>query len=108
MTSDNPLSGTSYLPPHRLIVRARLPSGAKNGYFWEIIRDDDTHNLVRQSSESFKTMEEAYTVGSVILNKSLTKNITPTPTAGLRPRLLSPMRDIPTTATSVSRTPVLN
>jgi hypothetical protein len=85
MKSEHPLSGTNYQPPHRLIVRARSPSGAKNGYFWEIVRDNESHSIIRQSSESFRSMEEAYTLGSVVLNRTLTKGITPMPTDGLRP-----------------------
>jgi hypothetical protein len=83
MISDNFLSGTNYVPPHRLIVRARSPSGATSGYFWEIIRDNEKQSVVRQSPKSFKTMEEAYTVGAVILNQTLTKNIAGAPSADL-------------------------
>lgn len=69
MTSENPLSRFGYQPPHRLLVKARTRTGPNKGYFWEIVRDNTTDSVVRRSSESYGTMEEAYTRGAVMLNR---------------------------------------
>src|ERR1700722_860909 len=107
MTSDNPLSGTNYQPPHRLIVKARSLSGAKRGYCWQIVRDNDEHSVIRQSSESFRSMEEAYTIGAVMLKRSVTRSTGQTPSTGLRSRHRSPILDIPTTGTAAPQPLVL-
>jgi hypothetical protein len=43
-------------------------TGGTKGYGWEILRDDDeTHPPISRSLGAYKTMEEAYTKGSVAL-----------------------------------------
>jgi hypothetical protein len=54
-------------PPLRLVVSARK-SGPK-GFVWEIVRGDTRPTLVRQSSETFKTLEEAYSRGLAVLER---------------------------------------
>jgi hypothetical protein len=70
MTLHNALTNTGYQQPYRLVIKARTRTGPKKGYFWEIIRDNVTDNLIQQSSESYSTMEEAYDCGSVILRRT--------------------------------------
>jgi hypothetical protein len=67
MTVVNPLSNVRYEPPHRLIVKARVAGRPEKGYIWEIVRLDQGRSLIRRSAESCKTMEEAYTQGSIAL-----------------------------------------
>jgi hypothetical protein len=56
---DGPLS-------YRVVVKARTAGG--KGFVWEIHRDDDhTQHLVGRSERSYKTMEEAYTAGTIAL-----------------------------------------
>jgi len=90
MTLDNPVSGFNYQPPHRLIVKARSPTGTRKGYFWEIVRDNQAQGVIQRSSESYRSMEEAYEFGAVILSQTLAKSLTRTPNVGLRSRHLSP------------------
>jgi hypothetical protein len=71
MTSDNILPSTYHEFPHRLIVKARSRSGANKGYFWEIVRDNEACSVVQQCLESYRSMAEAYTFGSVILTQTL-------------------------------------
>jgi hypothetical protein len=53
-------------PSYRLVVKRR--TGGPKGYGWEIFRDDDeTHPPISRSLGAYKTMEEAYTKGSVAL-----------------------------------------
>jgi hypothetical protein len=54
---------------YRLVVKART-TGHK-GYIWEILKDweDQTNNPAQRSEASYKTMEEAYTQGTVALNR---------------------------------------
>jgi hypothetical protein len=54
-------------PPLRLVISARK-SGPKD-FGWEIVRGEADATLIRQSSETFKTMEEAHTHGSVVLER---------------------------------------
>ena len=56
-------------PIYRLVVKAR--TAGHKGYVWEIIRDweDQTRDPVQRSEASYKTMEEAYTQGTVALNR---------------------------------------
>jgi hypothetical protein len=57
-------------PSYRLIVKAR--TGRPKGYGWEIFHDDDEmRRPVSRSLGSYKTMEEAYTKGSVALDRLL-------------------------------------
>jgi hypothetical protein len=52
--------------PFRLVVKARSSSGRK-AFMWEIVRGNGQETSIQQSSESFKTMAEAYDHGSVAL-----------------------------------------
>lgn len=55
------------------IMIIRAPRGAKKygakKNVREIVQDNSSHALVQRSSESFGTMEEAYTYGSSALNE---------------------------------------
>jgi hypothetical protein len=51
---------------YRLVVKARSSSGRK-GFIWEIVSGEAKQTCIQRSSESFKTMEDAYTQGSVAL-----------------------------------------
>ena len=54
-------------PPLRLVVSARK-SGPK-GFSWEIVRGETRPTMIRQSSETFKTLEDAYIHGSAVLER---------------------------------------
>lgn len=58
-----------YKAPPRLVVKPRTRTGVKKGYFWEIIQDNSSESIVRQSCDSYRTMEEAYVHGAAVLNK---------------------------------------
>jgi hypothetical protein len=55
-----------YEAPYRLVVKARSPVRPK-GFIWEIVRTGTDETPVERSSESFKTMEDAYRQGSIFL-----------------------------------------
>jgi hypothetical protein len=64
---NRPAPLTDNRPGSRLVVKART-SGRKD-YVWEIVREDDhPQPLIDRSSESYRSMEEAYTHGSVALS----------------------------------------
>jgi hypothetical protein len=67
-TSNQP-TPSHEVPIYRLVVKGRT-TGHK-GYVWEILKDweDQTRNPVQRSEKSYKTMEEAYTQGTVALNR---------------------------------------
>jgi hypothetical protein len=57
----------NYASRYRLTVKARASSGPQS-FIWEIVRGGGIdESSVKQSSKSFKSMEEAYTHGSVAL-----------------------------------------
>ena len=71
---DMTLSHNSALPPVgmrpglRLVVKAR--TSGRRSYVWEIVREDPhPQPLVRRSSGSYGSMEEAYANGSVALTR---------------------------------------
>ena len=103
MTSDNLFPTTNYEFPNRLIVKARLRSGANKGYFWAIVRDNQACSVIRQSPESYRSMAEAYTVGSVVLAQTLVKKTTKTKSSvHSEQRLLFPQLDVSLSRAAVS------
>jgi hypothetical protein len=76
MTMDNRLSSAGDQSPYRLVVKARTQTGRKKGYCWEIVRDNVTNHVVRQSPEAYGTMEEAHACGVAILNQTPSKRST--------------------------------
>ncbi len=54
-------------PPLRLVVSARKSS--LKGFSWEIVRGGTKPTLIRQSSETFETMEGAHMHGSAVLER---------------------------------------
>jgi hypothetical protein len=66
LSPKRPLPLTDNRPGFRLVVKART-SGRKD-YVWEIVREDDhPQPLIDRSSSSYRSMEEAFTHGSVAL-----------------------------------------
>jgi hypothetical protein len=58
---DTPLS-------YRVVVKAR--TAGRKGFVWEIHRNDDhTQHLVSRSEGSYRTMEEAYSAGTIALKQ---------------------------------------
>jgi hypothetical protein len=65
-TTPPPIQGRPL--SYRLVVKRR--TGGTKGYGWEIFRDDDeTYPPISRSLGAYKTMDEAYTKGSVALAK---------------------------------------
>ena len=58
-----------YETPYRLVVRAGTSSSSKKGYIWEIVCEDEELRVIRASSVSYKSMEEAYTNGAMALKE---------------------------------------
>ena len=67
--SPRPPQPRGYETPYRVVVRARTSSGSKKGYIWEIVCEDEELRVVRASSVSYKSMEEAYTNGAMALKE---------------------------------------
>ena len=64
---DSQSTPTGLFTDVRLVVKGR--GAGRKDYVWEIVREQQQHPqpLVQRSSESYTTMEEAYTHGSVAL-----------------------------------------
>jgi hypothetical protein len=54
-----------YEAPYRLVVKAA--SSSRKGFIWEIFGGEPKQTVIWRSSESFKTMENAYANGAVAL-----------------------------------------
>jgi hypothetical protein len=54
-----------YEAPYRLVVKAA--SSSRKGFIWEIFGGEPKQTIIWRSSESFKTMENAYANGAVAL-----------------------------------------
>jgi hypothetical protein len=74
LTWTNRSGATVYEFPPRLIVRAATQVGVKTAYIWQIVRDNGSDRVLRESSDPFRTMEEAYSQGAIILRDTCTKH----------------------------------
>ena len=58
---------TPFTRPYRVVVKARKVARPKD-FIWQIVRHDPGQDVILKTSEQrFKTMEEAYSGGSIAL-----------------------------------------
>jgi len=63
------LPPTSLTSPYRIVVKAREVARPKD-FIWQIIRYDLGKDVILETSgQGFKTMEEAYRLGSIALTR---------------------------------------